>query len=69
MQIKPITGLEAMQIIGWDRNHWQAGVNPYNILTDAQMRRLAGNAFSGFVFSPVFACLLAARGLSYSRED
>ena len=70
--LKPLSGIEAMQCIGWDKRHWRAGwqdASPYQRTTDVQLRRMAGNAFSGFVMAPVLSAALACRGLVCSEED
>ena len=66
--IKPLSGIEAMQCIGWDKTHWKNG-SPYQRNSDVQLRKMAGNAFSGFALAPVLSALLACRGLVCAEED
>ena len=68
--LKPVTGLESMRITGWDPLHWVGGDAPgFTSLSDSQLRRMAGNAFSAFCFAPIFACLLASQGLTPANLD
>ena len=70
--LKPMSGMEALQVIGWGKSHWKNGWqdnSPYHRNTDVQLRKMAGNAFSGFVLAPVLAALISCRGLVYSAED
>ena len=59
--IKPLSGVECMRAMGWDTTHWR--YNPYDVFTDSQLRRLAGNAFSGHCFAAIIAAVVATQGM------
>ena len=66
--VKPLNGIEAMRAQGWDLAHWAEDSSPYSMNTDAQIRRLAGNAFNAFPFAALLSCVIASRGLYLDND-
>ena len=62
--LRPVLGLECLQIIGWDITAWRLTKSssipiPYE---NSMMVNMAGNAFSAFAAAPMFMTLLAGWG-------
>ena len=53
-----------MRFMGWDIEHWKKGVARQDEgITYDVTKRLAGNAFNGFAFWPIFAAAISIIGL------
>ena len=68
--LRLIDGVEIMRFIGWDLSDWNPSVGNRSY-TEALLRSLGGNAFSGFVVSAEVSASLAWIGqcLLTKQED
>ena len=57
-KVRPLLGIEVFQLIGWDFSYFTWPVQG----TDALLRNMGGNAFSGFALMPMLMAGFAGLG-------
>ncbi len=57
--VRPLSGIEAMQMAGWDRRYYK---NPI-AASEALLAEMAGNAFSGFAALPAIMVACSVFGV------
>ena len=60
-EVRLMRSIEAFRVNGWDLDGW--AVKPHLHNSEDELLDLAGNAFSGYHVTPLFAALMSTLGL------